>query len=178
MSKELSKTEFDADFNKLLESGDRHACAMCRNYIINTMKLRGKAKSLAIQIDESRRYAVREIGLAKTEKIVLIILSWVAVVLGSLLAISDFRSGRYAMAIIETIIVISFLTDAIRSTIESAYFGALKKTMETADIEIAIQNFGGDEDSELYWDIFKQISSDKEEILNAKKTALDEVLGF
>ena len=180
MSKELSKTEeitFDAEFEKLLQSGDRHACAMCRNHIINMLELRKQAKNMIVQIDENRRYTIQEVGYAKTKRIVLTIFLWALVALNIWVVVDHFMAGRYLLSVVMLIFAVLNIFNACRFTFESTILSIVKKIVETTDVEVLIRNINYDKFSP-YQELFRQISSDNEEILIAKKSALDQTLGF
>lgn len=178
MNKEPSKTEkiiFDADFDRLLSSGDRHAYAECRNFIIDELKKRAQRRSAITQFNEVQNRTIQEIGRAKSRKVIAMLIYLVLIAANIWIIILNFEMQKYLMGILMVALLFINLANALKLFFETSFFSAFKKIISSAEMEIVIseQNYPSQ-----YQKIFEQISSDSEEILNAKKSALDGALGF
>lgn len=180
MSKEPLNTEeiiFDDDFNRLLLSGDRSAYAKCRNFIIDELKLRANNRSMITQFNESKKHIIQDIGEVRSRKTVTLVLGILLLILNLWVIVLNFKTHEYLLAIVMIVLFFFNLANAIRLFFETTFFNAFRDIMSSTEAEVAYTRKQYDESNPLK-KVFEQIVSDKEDVLDAKKRALDQLLGF
>lgn len=165
---------FDEQFQKMLQDGDRELCARYRNCIIDEFRRRSKCKEDAIMVKSNLVAQHEKIAKQKRWHLFSVIVSMIGVVAALNAVFSQSAQESIAFKICAVVLVIFNALFLLKNFLGALLLTEALKNMEGTVVLIT-------KPAGVYYDLpesFRPISNDSDEILQGKKETLDDILGF